>query len=99
MVIATVVLRPQTESPFWEYIKEHTAQQLVAAYETAGAPALNAQIDQLHKTFKFQAYLFDDQGKELAGTQRPRMGPATQSRTRASIGMDAALLVASFCDP
>ena len=71
MVIATVGLRPQTESPFWEYIKEHTAQQLVAAYETGGAPALNAQIDQLHKTFKFQAYLFDDQGKELAGRSAP----------------------------
>ena len=71
VVIATVVFRPQTESPFWEYIKEHTAQQLVAAYETGGSAALNTQIDQLSKTFKFQAYLFDDQGRELAGRVPP----------------------------
>lgn len=71
VVIATVVFRPQTESPFWEYIKEHTAQQLVAAYQTGGSPALNKQIDQLNKTFRFQAYLFDDQGRELAGRTAP----------------------------
>jgi two-component system, OmpR family, sensor histidine kinase CpxA len=71
VVIATVVFRPQTESPFWEYIKEHTAQQLVVAYETGGSPALNKQIDQLNKTFRFQAYLFDDQGRELAGRTAP----------------------------
>ncbi len=71
VVIATVVFRPQTESPFWEYIKEHTAQQLVAAYETGGATNLNTQIDLLNKTFKFQAYLFDDQGRELAGRVAP----------------------------
>ncbi len=71
VVIATVVFRPQTESPFWEYIKENTAQQLVAAYETGGAATLNTQIDQLNKTFKFQAYLFDDQGRELAGRVAP----------------------------
>jgi two-component system sensor histidine kinase CpxA len=71
VVIATVVFRPQTESPFWEYIKEHTAQQLVDAYETGGAPGLDKQIDQLSTIFKFQAYLFDDQGRELAGRSAP----------------------------
>ena len=71
VIVATVVFRPQTESPFWEYIKEHTAQQLVAAYETGGSAALNTQIDHLNKTFKFQAYLFDDQGRELAGRTAP----------------------------
>jgi len=71
VVIATLVFRPQTESPFWEYIKEHTAQQLVAAYEIGGSPALNTQIDQLSKTFKFQAYLFDDESRELAGRTAP----------------------------
>jgi len=71
VVIATVVFRPQTESPFWEYIKEHTAQQLVDAYETGGAPGLDKQIDQLSTTFKFQAFLFDDQGRELAGRTVP----------------------------
>jgi two-component system, OmpR family, sensor histidine kinase CpxA len=71
VVIATVVFRPQTESPFWEYIKEHTAQQLVDSYVNGGAPALNRQIDQLNRTFKFQAYLFDDQGRELAGRTAP----------------------------
>ena len=71
VVIATVVFRPQTESPFWEYIKEHTAQQLVEAYETGGAPRLSTQIDQLNTTFKFQSYLFDDQGRELAGRSAP----------------------------
>ncbi|HWX93794.1 MAG TPA: ATP-binding protein [Terriglobales bacterium] len=71
VVIATVVFRPQTESPFWEYIKEHTAQQLVDAYETGGAPVLDKQIDQLSTTFKFQAFLFDDQGRELAGRTVP----------------------------
>ncbi len=71
VVIATVVFRPQTESPFWEYIKEHTARQLVTAYETGGTPALNTELDQLSRTFRFQAYLFDDQGRELAGRTAP----------------------------
>jgi two-component system, OmpR family, sensor histidine kinase CpxA len=71
VVIATVVFRPQTESPFWEYIKEHTAQQLVAAYEAGGPSVLNSELDQLNKTFKFRAYLFDDQGRELAGRAAP----------------------------
>jgi two-component system sensor histidine kinase CpxA len=71
VVLATVVFRPQTESPFWEYIKTNTAEQLVQAYESGGAGALNSKIDQLSTTFHFQAYLFDDQGKELAGRAAP----------------------------
>jgi len=71
VVVATVAFRPQTESPFWEFIKEHTAQQLVAAYESGGPSGLNRQLDQLNKTFRFQAYLFDDQGKELAARTPP----------------------------
>ena len=85
VVLATVVFRPQTESPFWEYIKEHTAQQLVDAYETGGAPGLDKQIDQLSTTFKFQAYLFDDQGRELAGRAAPawahRLSSGLESQT------------------
>jgi len=71
VVIATVVFRPQTESPFWEFIKSHTAEQMVQAYESGGAPQLNRQIDQLATTFKLQAFLFDDQGRELAGRNAP----------------------------
>ncbi len=71
VVLATVVFRPQTESPFWEYIKTNTAEQLVQAYESGGAGALNSKIDQLSTTFHFRAYLFNDQGKELAGRSAP----------------------------
>jgi two-component system, OmpR family, sensor histidine kinase CpxA len=71
VVIATVVFRPQTESPFWEYIKANTADQLVQAYEGGGAHQLSAKIDQLSKSLKFKAYLFDDQGKDLAGRTAP----------------------------
>jgi two-component system sensor histidine kinase CpxA len=71
VVIATVVFRPQTESPFFEYIKTNTAQQLVQAYETGGVPALNSKLDQLNSSLKLQAFLFDDQGKELAGRVAP----------------------------
>jgi signal transduction histidine kinase len=67
VVIATVAFRPQTESPFWDYIKTHTSEQLVQAYETGGPKVLDARIDQLGTTLKLQAYLFDDEGKELAG--------------------------------
>ena len=71
VVAATVVFRPQTESPFWEYIKTNTADQLVQAYETGGPKVLDAKIDQLGTTLRLQAYLFDGQGKELAGRSTP----------------------------
>jgi two-component system sensor histidine kinase CpxA len=71
VVLATVVFRPQTESPFWEYIKSNTADQLVQAYESGGPKVLDAKLDQLGTTLRLQAYLFDDQGKELAGRSAP----------------------------
>jgi two-component system sensor histidine kinase CpxA len=71
VVLATVVFRPQTESPFWDYIKTNTADQLVQAYESGGPKVLDAKIDQLGTTLRLKAYLFDDQGKELAGRQAP----------------------------
>src|SRR4029077_17900656 len=71
VVLATVVFRPQTESPFWDYIKTNTADQLVQAYESGGPGVLDAKIDQLGTTLRLKAYLFDDQGKELAGRSTP----------------------------
>ncbi len=72
VVLATVIFRPQTESPFWEYIKAHTADQLLQAYQTEGPAGLNRKIDQLSNTLHFRAYLFDDQGRELAGRSAPQ---------------------------
>jgi two-component system sensor histidine kinase CpxA len=72
VVLATVMFRPQTESPFWEYIKTNTAEQLIQAYETGGPKALDAKVDRLQTTLHLQAFLFDDQGKELAGRAPPR---------------------------
>lgn len=72
VVLATVVFRPQTESPFWEYIKTSTADQLVQAYETGGPKALDAKIEQLGTSLRLRAFLFDDQGRELAGRSAPR---------------------------
>ena len=71
VVIATVVFRPQTESPFWEYIKEHTADQLMQAYEAGGQPGLSKKLDELNNSLKLRAFLFDDQGRELAGRVAP----------------------------
>lgn len=71
VMLATVVFRPQTESPFWEYLKANTAEQLVQAYEAQGPAGLNAKIDQLSTTLRLHAYLFDDQGRELAGRVAP----------------------------
>jgi two-component system, OmpR family, sensor histidine kinase CpxA len=71
VVIATVVYRPQTESPFWEYVKSHVAQQLVQAYEGGGSGGLSNRIDQFGNTLKLQAFLFDEQGRELSGRSAP----------------------------
>lgn len=71
VVLATVIFRPQTESPFFEYIKTNTAQQLVQAYETGGATGLSTRLDLLSNNLKFQAFLFDDQGRELTGRPVP----------------------------
>lgn len=71
VVLATVAFRPQTESPFWDYIKINTTDQLVQAYESGGPKVLDAKIDQLGTTLRLKAYLFDGQGKELAGRQAP----------------------------
>lgn len=72
VVLATVVFRPQTESPFWEYIKANAAEQLVQAYEAGGPFGLNSKIDQLGTSLRLHAFLFDDQGKELAGRSAPQ---------------------------
>ena len=71
VVAATVVFRPQTESPFWEYIKAHTADQLMQAYEGGGPPGLSRKLDEFNNSLKLQAFLFDDQGKELTGRKAP----------------------------
>ena len=67
VVVATVAFRPQTESPFWEYIKSHIAEQLVQAYEGGGSQGLAHRTDQFRSTLKLQAFLFDEQGHELSG--------------------------------
>lgn len=71
VVLATVIFRPQTESPFWEYIKATIAGELVKAYEAGGPSRLGAKIDQMAGSLKLKAYLFDDQGRELAGHKPP----------------------------
>ena len=71
VVLATVVFRPQTESPFWDYIKSHIADQLVQAYEGGGSPGLASRTDQFSRTLKLQAFLFDEQGRELSGRTAP----------------------------
>jgi two-component system, OmpR family, sensor histidine kinase CpxA len=71
VVVATIAFRPQTESPFFEYLKSNTAQQLVLAYESGGAAGLNSKLDQFNNTLKIHAYLFDDRGRELAGRAAP----------------------------
>ena len=71
VVIATVVFRPQTESPFWDYVKGHIAEQLVQAYEGGGNVGLARRIDQFGNTLKLQAFLFDEQGNELSGRAAP----------------------------
>jgi two-component system, OmpR family, sensor histidine kinase CpxA len=72
VVLATVIFRPQTESPFWEYIKTNTAEQLLHSYEVGGTAGLNRRIDELNSTLHLQAYFFDDQGKELDGRSAPQ---------------------------
>ena len=71
VVLATVVFRPQTESPFWDFVKTHIADQLVQAYEGGGAPGLSHRIDQFGSTLKLHAFLFDEQGRELSGRTAP----------------------------
>ena len=44
VVLATIIFRPQTESPFWEFVKGHTANQLMQAYEAGGAAGLKGAI-------------------------------------------------------
>jgi two-component system, OmpR family, sensor histidine kinase CpxA len=71
VVLATIVFRPQTESPFWEFVKEHTADQLMQAYEAGGPAGLNKKLDEFNASLKVRAFLFDEQGKELAGRIAP----------------------------
>ena len=86
VVLATIIFRPQTESPFFEYLKASTAQQLVQTYEAGGAPALNGKLDQLHGNLKFQAFLFDDQGRELAGRVAPDWAQALSRGQEPQVG-------------
>jgi two-component system, OmpR family, sensor histidine kinase CpxA len=71
VVLATVVFRPQTESPFWDYVKGHIADQLIQAYEGGGASGLSHRIDQFGSTLKLRAFLFDADGRELSGRTAP----------------------------
>ena len=78
VVLATVIFRPQTESPFFEYIKSNTAQQLAQAYETGGAAGLSSRLDALNNNLRIQAFLFDDQGRELTGRTGSGVGKAAE---------------------
>jgi two-component system sensor histidine kinase CpxA len=70
-MVAALAFRPPTESPLWGYIKANTANQLVRAYESGGAPALDQKIDEVEHGLRLHAYLFDENGRELTGRGVP----------------------------
>jgi two-component system, OmpR family, sensor histidine kinase CpxA len=70
-MVAAIAFRPQTESPHWEYIRNNTAAQVVAAYETGGSAGLNAKLDAIDRGLRIHALLYDANGRELSGRPIP----------------------------
>ena len=96
VVIATVVYRPQTESPFWDYIKSHIAEQLVQAYEGGGSVGLANRIDQFSGT-KAASVSFRRTGARIVRPDRGAMGATFDPWAgSAGQGLVFSLLRASF---
>jgi len=70
-MIAAIAFRPQTEAPHWEYIRQNLSTQVVGAYEAGGSQGLNAKIEAVDRGLRIHVFLFDANGKELAGRQAP----------------------------
>jgi two-component system sensor histidine kinase CpxA len=71
-ILVTLAMRPAQDSPRAEYLRQAVGAQLVQTYEHGGEPALRKSLDELRGSFHHhQAFLFDDQGRELSATPPP----------------------------
>ncbi len=66
-ITATLTLRPQPDSPRWEYMRARAAARAAQAYESGGEPELRRVLVGMSRTFHIHSLFFDDQGHELSG--------------------------------
>jgi two-component system sensor histidine kinase CpxA len=74
-MVAAIAFRPQTESPHWEYIRTHTAAEVVSAYEAGGSARLARTLDDIDRGLRIHVYLFDGSGRNLTGRSVPSWAP------------------------
>ncbi len=66
-ITATLTLRPQPDSPRWEYMRASAASRAAQAYEHGGQPELRRVLVGMSRTFHIHSFFFDNQGHELSG--------------------------------
>src|SRR5215831_21377974 len=80
-MVAAVAFRPPTESPLWGYIKSNAANQLVEAYETGGTATLNQKLEEVNRGLRLNAYVFNEQGREVSGRPVPAWAESLRTGT------------------
>ena len=68
-VLVTLAFRPRSST--WEALRTTVLNDAVPAYEEGGARQLRQYMDNLEKTQKVRAYLFDEKGVEVSGRGAP----------------------------
>jgi two-component system sensor histidine kinase CpxA len=68
-VLLTLALRPRAGT--WESLRATTMNDAVAAYEQGGDAQLRSYMEELERTQRVRAYLFNEQGTELSHRTPP----------------------------
>ncbi len=72
-ILVTLAIRPPQDSPRGEFMRQAVAIQLIHSYEQGGPAALSRDLATLRGDLReHNAFLFDDKGNDLSGSQGPQ---------------------------
>ena len=81
-IIVTLAMRPQTDSPRWEYFRISIGTQGAQAYEKGGAAQVRKDIGDIERALRDQIFLFDERGVEVTGRVVPAWAKDLAAGTR-----------------
>ena len=70
-ILVTLTIRPQTDSPRWEYFRISVGTQASQAYEKGGSTQVRKDLQDIEKALRDQLYLFNERGIEVTGRTAP----------------------------
>lgn len=81
-IVVTLAMRPQTDSPRWEYFRISIGTQAAQAYERGGAAQVTKEISDIERALRDQIFLFDEHGSEVTGRTVPAWARELTAGTR-----------------